>query len=91
MEYKVVHNKDQNRFEVEIDGMLSMVNYTDRDGVLLVTHTGVPNELRNKGIAAEMTKALLEYVREKGYKVHPVCPYTRSYVERHPEYNDILA
>lgn len=91
MEYNVIHNEAENRFEVEIDGLLSMVNYRNRDGVFLVTHTGVPKELSGQGIAAAMNKALLDYVRDNGYKVRPICPYTRAYVERHPEYQDILA
>jgi len=91
MEYKVVHNKDRNRFETEINGLISKVNYTEENGVLLVTHTGVPKELSGQGIAAALTKTLLDYVRDNGYKVRPICPYTVAYIQKHPEYEDILA
>ncbi len=57
MEYNVVHNEAENRFEVEIDGLLSVVDYRNRDGVFLVTHTGVPKELSGQGIAAAINKA----------------------------------
>lgn len=91
MEYNVVHNEAGNRFEVEINGLLSVVDYHNRDGVFLVTHTGVPKELSGQGIAAAINKALLDYVRDSGYKVRPVCPYTKVYIEKHPEYKNILA
>jgi len=91
MEYKVVHNEAASRFETEVKGILSMVNYHKDGETLSVTHTGVPPELRNHGIAAALTKTLLEYARDNGYKVRPICPYTRAYVEKNTGYDDILA
>ncbi|WP_029906492.1 GNAT family N-acetyltransferase [Prevotella sp. 10(H)] len=91
MEYKVIHNEDKSCFEAEVEGMVSVVDYTKRENVLVVTHTGVPPQLEGRGIAAAMTKTMLDYARDKGYKVRPVCSYTRTYILRHPEYQDIVA
>jgi predicted GNAT family acetyltransferase len=90
MEYNVKQNEAQDRFEAEVEGMISLVDYRKRDGVLIVTHTEVPEELDGMGIAAALTKTLLDYARENGLKVHPVCSYTKTYLLRHPEYNDIV-
>lgn len=91
MEYDVRHNIEQQRFEVIIDNLISEVDYyIDDDGCMRVTHTEVPPELEGKGIAAAMTKALLEYAKENSITVIPVCPYTKAYIEKHPEYNIIL-
>lgn len=90
MEYNVVHNEEESRFEATVDGLLSVVDYRKRDNLLLVTHTGVPTPLEGRGIAGAITKALLDYVRENGLKVRPICPYTKAYVKRHPEYDDII-
>ncbi len=90
MEYKVTHNKDKNRFEVEIDGLISEVDYMLSDDTMVVTHTGVPTELEGRGIAAAMNKALLEYAQKSGIKVKPLCSYTATYITRHPEYQSLV-
>lgn len=90
MEYNIEHNKAESRFEMQLEGKLSLVDYREHDNVLIVTHTEVPQELEGRGIAAALTKTLLDYVRENGLKVRPICPYTKVYIQRHPEYSDIV-
>lgn len=90
MEYQIEHNEAASRFEVQIDGKLSLVDYIKQENVLVVTHTGVPTELEGRGIAAALTKALLEYVRKNNLKVKPVCPYTKAYIQKHADYNDLV-
>ena len=90
MEYKVVHNKEKGRFEVEINGLISEVDYILSGNTMVVTHTGVPKELEGQGIAAAMNKALLEYADESGFKVKPLCSYTAAYIMRHPEYENLV-
>lgn len=90
MEYKIVHNEGANRFETEVEGMVSVVDYRRRGNLFIVTHTGVPSQLEGRGIAGAITKALLDYIRENNLKVRPLCPYTKAYINRHPEYNDIV-
>lgn len=90
MEYNIIHNEAKSRFETEVDGLISLVDYTKRENVLFVTHTEVPIKLEGRGIAAALTKALLDYIRSNGYKVQPICPYTKVYIQRHPEYQDLV-
>ena len=90
MEYNIIHNEEKSRFETEVEGLLSLVDYRKRDNVFLVTHTEVPPQLEGRGIAGALTKTLLDYIRDNGYKVHPICPYTKAYIQRHPEYEDIV-
>lgn len=91
MEYKVEHNEARSRFEMRVEEKISLVDYMKRGNVLIVTHTEVPAELEGRGIAAALTKALLEYVRSNSLKVRPVCPYTKAYIQKHTEYNDLVA
>jgi predicted GNAT family acetyltransferase len=91
MEYNIRHNEPESRFETEVEGKLALVDYRRRDNIFIVTHTEVPKELEGRGIAAALTKTLLDYIRDNGLRVRPVCPYTKLYIQRHPEYNDIVA
>jgi len=90
MEYNIKHNEAESRFETEVEGKIAFVDYRKRDDIFIVTHTEVPSDLEGRGIAAALTKYLLDYVRENNLRVRPVCPYTKAYVQRHPEYNDIV-
>lgn len=90
MEYNVVNNKERSRFEVALDGDYAFVGYRWRKGDLVIMHTEVPKEYEGKGIAATMVKYVLDYAREEGLKILVYCPYTAAYIQRHPEYNDLV-
>lgn len=90
MEYQIIFNESENRFETNIDGHRAVVEYRDRGDHWTIVHTFVPPHLEGRGIAAALTKTLLDYAREKGIKVRPICPYAVSYIKRHPEYEDIV-
>lgn len=84
-EYNIIHNEAESRFETEVEGLISVVDYklnTDKT-IMSITHTGVPKELEGKGIAAALTKFMLQYAEANNIKVNPICPYTKAYMERH--------
>lgn len=91
MEYNILHNEAESRFEITIDNLTALVEYRRVDNILIVTHTGVPQALEGRGIAAALTKVLLDYARNNDLKVRPVCPYTKAYIQRHPEYRNIVS
>jgi uncharacterized protein len=79
------------RFEIEQDGKTAYLEYTIAGGKILgLIHTEVPKELRNRGLASELTINALNYARENGMKVDVVCPLVAGYFERHPEYRELL-
>jgi uncharacterized protein len=61
------------------------------DNVMWLTHTEVPPALEGRGIAARLVQAALEHARAEGLRVKPACSYVRTYLKRHPEYQDLLA
>lgn len=82
-DYNIVHNADESRFETEVDGSLAVVDYVVDGKTMSVIHTGVPKELEGRGIAAALTKVVLEYADKNSLELIPVCSYTKSYIERH--------
>jgi len=90
MDYRnVKHNAEESRFELLAEGLMSEINYTKNGNVLTITHTKVPSKLEGQGIAASMTKYMLEYARKNGLQISPLCSYTKTYLIRHPEYKDL--
>ena len=91
MQPPIEHLPAKSRFQTVVEGHLCVADYRLADGVMAVTHTGVAPALQGRGIAAALTRALLDHVRSEGLKVAPMCSYTRSYMQRHPESADLLA
>ena len=57
--------------------------YERRDDVIDVLHTYTPPALRGGNLAAELTRAALDFARAEGLRVVPTCSYTRRYLARH--------
>ena len=56
----------------------------------IVDHTGVNKAHEGKGIAKSLFHELIRVVRESDRKIIPLCPFTRSMMEKHPEMHDVL-
>lgn len=85
------HDREASRFELLTEGHESVVEYRARDGVMTITHTFVPPELRGRGIAGEIVREALEFARRENFRVVPQCGYVAAYVRRHPEFADLVA
>ncbi len=84
-------NESRNRFEIEVDGHVAHIRYKQDGDRLELIHTEVPDELEGRGVGSRMVNETLAYARENGLKVIPTCPFVRSYLERHPDEQDVLA
>lgn len=86
----VVNNPEETRFEIRFDdGSLAMVEYMLSGNNIIYTHTEVPPEHEGQGIGKTLAEHVLNYAREEGLKVQPLCPFIKKYVSEHPEYHDI--
>lgn len=86
----VRHNAAEHRFESEVDGHLSVAEYANQEGAMVFTHTFVPSELRGRGLAEALVRAGLDYAREQKARVVPACSYVATFIQRYPEYQELL-
>jgi predicted GNAT family acetyltransferase len=86
----VRHDKEAQEFDAEIEGHRAELQYRLSDGVMTIVHTGVPEEIGGRGVAAELTRVALETARANGWKVVPACAYAEAFMRRHREYADLL-
>ena len=84
-------NKAESRYEFDVDGGIAFANYRMAPGVVTVTYTEVPAAMRGRGIGAQLSRGVLDYIRSKGLKVIPRCGYFAGFIREHPEYHDLLA
>lgn len=88
----VRHRPEAARFEVEIDGHLSLLTYQLDPARRRVAfdHTGVPALLQGRGIAAALARQALAWAEAEGLQVLPRCSYVAVYMRRHPETRPLL-
>lgn len=86
----VDHNPAQTCFETTVDGHRAVLEYVLENGAMVITHTGVPEAIGGRGIAADLTRAALAHARAAGLKVVPACAYAAAFMQRHSEYTDLL-
>lgn len=92
----VVHEQDQNRFILSLEGIdePAVLRYRVKevDGVTVydMYSTRVPEDMRGQGIAGKLVKSALATVRENGFRAIPTCPYIPVYLKRNPEDVDVI-
>ncbi|AEC18949.1 hypothetical protein PT7_0409 [Pusillimonas sp. T7-7] len=91
MSRAVQHNQVAQRFEWVEDGVPSELVYELQNGVMSILHTGVPEAVGGRGIAADLAQAALNTAVEQGWLVRPVCSYVAAYIQKNPQYQSLLA
>jgi predicted GNAT family acetyltransferase len=90
MTNQVVDNAERRRFELSEEGLTAFATYRlDHDRVT-IPHVEAPPALRGKGTAGRLMAGTLDLIRSRGQKVVPLCPYAVAFIQRHPEYQDLL-
>ena len=84
-------NEAGQRFEIWVDGELAgFARYQPQGSDYAFTHTEIDDRFEGQGLASTLARSVLDTMREAGAHILPYCPFMRSYVERHPEYLDLV-
>ncbi|WP_350561964.1 GNAT family N-acetyltransferase [Psychrobacter sp. CAL346-MNA-CIBAN-0220] len=84
------HNEQANRFETTLDGQTGYISYQERGDTLVYDHTIVPQALGGRGVGSALVKHALDYARKYDKKVVPQCSFVSSYINKHPDYQDLV-
>jgi len=91
MTVEVTDAPGQDRYEARIDGeLVGFAEYRRHDGSITFTHTDVDEAAQGLGVGAALARHSLDEARAGGRRVHLVCPFYAGWVERHPEYADLV-
>lgn len=90
MEITIQHLPNERKFVTEQDQHKAYVEYLSVTKRIIFTHTEVPVALEGKGIGSALAKYVLEYAKEQGLVVMPLCPFIAAYIRKHPEYKELV-
>ncbi|MGL9617495.1 GNAT family N-acetyltransferase [Bradyrhizobium sp. U531] len=88
---EIIDNRAHHRFELEIEGHLATEHYRLDGDVITFEHTDVPKELGGKGVGSKLVQGALDQVRSAGLKLVPQCSFVKAWIDKHPDYADLLA
>ena len=76
-----------------LDGgdVVGVIRYRREPGAIALVHTDVDPEVEGTGAGGELVEGALEDLRRRDLRVIPICPFVRSWIDRHPAYADIVA
>ena len=93
MNIKQEDNGKKGKFFVELDGKQEeemTYTYAGSDKII-IDHTEVSEKLKGQGVGYKLVEAAVEFMRDKGLKVIPLCPFAAAVFKKKHEYSDRLA
>ena len=89
---QVSRNDETHRYEAFIDGdQVGFAAYQLTDRVVVFTHTEVEDRCEGLGVGSALAREALDDVRRDGSrKVLPLCPFIKSWIAHHEDYQDLV-
>lgn len=88
---EVADNPALSRYEMVVDGITAFIEYRQEGDVLALTHTEVPQALSGHGVGTALARGTLDRIRAAGLRIRPLCPFIAAFIQRHPDYADLVA
>ena len=57
----------------------------------IIDHTGVEASFTGRGLGKQLVMKAVEYARNNGLKILPLCPYAKQVFDRESEIQDVRA
>ena len=90
-ELRIANDERRGRYQAKRGGRpIAFSEYELEPGRIVFTHTVVRPEFEGQGVGSRLAKFVVQDAQARGLRIRPVCPFIRSYLRRHPEYEPIV-
>lgn len=91
MNFVIQHHPDARCFLAQPQpGLQCRLDYERHGEQLIITHTGVPAQLRGQGLAGQLVETAARWLAEFPLQLVPGCSYVRHWLLRHPRWQRLL-
>jgi hypothetical protein len=88
---EVRDDPENHRYLLQLDGeVIGVAVYHERGGRRFFVHTEVDPEHEGEGLGTTLARGALDDVRAMGVKIVPLCPFIAGFIERNPEYAEMI-
>jgi hypothetical protein len=84
-------NTANNRYELAVDDQTAFADYRKDGHIIYITHVETPPALRGKGTAGQLMQEIAEHAKSENLKLVPICGYASTWLQRHKEYESVMA
>ena len=89
--FDVVLDEDLRAYLAVRDGEeLGAITYEVAGDRVILRATNVRPEYQGRAVGTELGRAVLDQLRRENKTVLVTCPFMRRFIERHPEYDDLV-
>lgn len=86
------HDESRQRYSLwHGSTFIGFIGYQREDQLVTLQHTIVNEEFGKRGYARALVTMVLDKLRAEGAKIVPECSYVQDYLNRYPEYHDVVA
>ncbi|WP_205698150.1 GNAT family N-acetyltransferase [Conexibacter sp. SYSU D00693] len=91
VEVLVTDVPEATRYEARVgDELAGFAVYARYGSRTVFLHTEVDPAFEGQGVGSVLARGALDAVRDAGGEVVPLCPFIRGWIERHPDYADLV-
>ena len=92
MEIKQEEHGKKGAFYIEKDDewIAELTYQREGERKIVIDHTEVEEEYRDKGYGKQLVEAAVEFARENKLLIKPTCPFAKNILEADEEYEDVL-
>jgi predicted GNAT family acetyltransferase len=88
---EVTDQPTRNRYEATVDREHAGFAAYRLDGATITfTHTLVDSAFEGRGVGSALARHALDDARRRQLSVVPRCPFIRAWIDRHPNYADLV-
>ena len=88
---EISDHPDAHRLEAHVGGAVAgFLDYHSQPGLLTLLNTEVIRSFEGRGVGSRLVVAALDEARRSGTQILSVCPFATAYIQRHPEYHDLV-
>jgi predicted GNAT family acetyltransferase len=90
-EVEVSDRPEHDRYEITMDGELAgFLTYRRDEAGYSFLHTEIVEQYGGQGLASRLVRSALDTARSQRVGVLPFCSSVRRFVQRHPDYLDLV-
>ncbi|MGW4463328.1 GNAT family N-acetyltransferase [Micromonospora sp. NPDC004704] len=79
------------RYTITVDGTVAgFAKFFDNNGQRVFFHTEIGKEYGGQGLGSLLVTGALDHVRTAGLRIVPICPFVKTYLTRHHQYDDLV-
>lgn len=91
-ELQITDNTDRHRFEGHLDEEVAgFVSYRREGDRVVLVHTEVDEAFEGKGVGSSLARGVLDRLRDQDAGVVTECEFIAGWIDKHPDYADVVA